>query len=252
MPATNRTAALNTVWATRTDDEHAAADARDLLDMLGLIGEERPCSRHLFAHPGVAEDAEARTPAPLSSINCDIGENRPASRRSANLYDPPPLKGRHCPPGLRVLFEGAAPVTEPKPKPAPPAPKPAKAVTPRKPRAAKPKPEPKPRKRAACGTEGGYRLHRREGTEICQPCRVARRVADRIRARARYQRQIAAGLRTPRKYATCPSPSGLKKHRREGTPICDGCREAYNAQRREADRQATLRRQQQRAQRAAA
>ena len=53
------------------------------------------------------------------------------------------------------------------------------------------------------------------------------------RQRRWRERQSAAegrGLGPPgRPPAACPSASGYNRHRRNGEPVCDGCRQAYNA-----------------------
>jgi hypothetical protein len=76
---------------------------------------------------------------------------------------------------------------------------------------------------AECGTEAGYKRHRRLGEETCADCRRAVREAQEDRA-ARH----AAGvpLATRAKVAHCGTPAGYGRHRSRGEDPCDRCRKA--------------------------
>lgn len=47
---------------------------------------------------------------------------------------------------------------------------------------------------AVCGTSAGYKKHRRNGEDACEPCRIAHRDYQRVR-----KTNIAAGTWTPRR-----------------------------------------------------
>lgn len=95
------------------------------------------------------------------------------------------------------------------------APKPVKVAAP-KPKA---KAAPRPRRVAQCGTESGYRAHRRKQEPVCQPCQDAH--AERSR-QARARRADA-----PRVVVQCGTNSGYQTHRNRHEPVCDPCREAH-------------------------
>jgi hypothetical protein len=51
---------------------------------------------------------------------------------------------------------------------------------------------PRPSGPAACGTPGGYQRHRRNGEEVCGPCREARRVDQQDRRALRTRQTVTA------------------------------------------------------------
>lgn len=121
----------------------------------------------------------------------------------------------------------------------------------------------------SCGTRSGYRRHHRRGEDACRPCKdanTARALADRGRTprnlmpcgtRAAYRRHLNAGTtpcapcneanneysrksarklagvpelaRRPDDGSACGTYAGSMRHRRRGTVLCRGCRDAYNA-----------------------
>ncbi len=70
---------------------------------------------------------------------------------------------------------------------------------------------------ASCGTEAGYKRHRRDGEETCQFCRDAL---------AAVQRRREAARRPP---VTCGTRSGYRRHRRDGEAACQPCLDANAA-----------------------
>jgi hypothetical protein len=91
---------------------------------------------------------------------------------------------------------------------------------------------------AECGTEAGYKRHRRLGEETCADCSRAVRDAQADRAE-----RHAAGIpvATRAKVAPCGTPAGYARHRNTGEDVCDGCTQAnrnylqaYRAQTRNA------------------
>lgn len=73
---------------------------------------------------------------------------------------------------------------------------------------------------AECGTEAGYKRHRRHDEPTCEDCRRAVRDAQTDRA-ARH----AAGtpVATRAKVAPCGTPAGYARHRNKGEDACDRC-----------------------------
>lgn len=61
----------------------------------------------------------------------------------------------------------------------------------------------------ACGSDAGYRRHRRRGEEACPPCREAHA------AYARLRRSVLSPLHGTKR--------GLRLHLRYGTPVDDLC-----------------------------
>ena len=87
---------------------------------------------------------------------------------------------------------------------------------------------------AQCGTPGGYARHLREtgkGT-ACEPCLAAMRAKDSKRGkRTRVKLGATPNAKLPAvKHGTT---GGYDWHTRYGVPMCDDCREAKNAARRE-------------------
>jgi WhiB family redox-sensing transcriptional regulator len=99
---------------------------------------------------------------------------------------------------------------------------------------------PKPRTSASveCGTEAGYKRHRRLDEETCADCRRGVREAQADRA-ARHAAGIPVATRA--KVAPCGTPAGYARHRNRGEDACDSCTQAnstylqaYRAQTRQA------------------
>jgi hypothetical protein len=91
---------------------------------------------------------------------------------------------------------------------------------------------------AECGTEAGYKRHRRLDEQTCEDCRRAVRDAQADRA-ARHAAGIPVATRS--KVAPCGTPAGYARHRNQGEDACDRCTQAnknylqtYRAQTRNA------------------
>lgn len=91
-------------------------------------------------------------------------------------------------------------------------------------------PEPveiKARRKAECGTPPGARRHRRDGEEVCEPCREAWN---------RYAAEKRGGGFTGRRnrpVAVCGTYPGHSAHVKRGEAPCDPCKRALNAYQRE-------------------
>lgn len=84
-----------------------------------------------------------------------------------------------------------------------------------------------------CGTDAGYRAHKKQRTEVCEPCQAVHDQAVEADRRRRLEVEHEKG----------GSASGMGLHIRLGEPICGLCREANRkdcAARRAAQRQARL------------
>jgi hypothetical protein len=230
--STNRAAARATAERAIPVVPDPAA-RKQLLDLLGLLGDNQPCSNHDHPHPGVTADLtddELRTlGAPMTAVNSDLGEHLPLPRRGAHVATPPPLRGALCPPGLRAAIQNARPAEPAAPAPQV-APTPPETRTPRQPRPYVPKPPRPSPPLAPCGTEAGHRRHVRNGEPIDQACRQAHNEAGRRRRQRRREAKIAAGLAVGRPPARCGTPAGYKKHARENTEKCGPCLAAKAAE----------------------
>jgi WhiB family redox-sensing transcriptional regulator len=78
---------------------------------------------------------------------------------------------------------------------------------------------------AECGTEAGYKRHRRLGEETCVDCRRAVRAAQEDRA-ARHAAGVPVATRA--KVAACGTPAGYSRHRNHREEPCAACRKANN------------------------
>jgi len=78
---------------------------------------------------------------------------------------------------------------------------------------------------AECGTEAGYKRHRRLGEETCVDCRRAVRAAQEDRA-ARHAAGVPVATRA--KVAPCGTPAGYSRHRNHREEPCAACRTANN------------------------
>jgi len=78
---------------------------------------------------------------------------------------------------------------------------------------------------AECGTEAGYKRHRRLGEETCVDCRRAVRAAQEDRA-ARHAAGVPVATRA--KVAPCGTPAGYSRHRNHREDPCAACRTANN------------------------
>ena len=76
---------------------------------------------------------------------------------------------------------------------------------------------------AECGTEAGYKRHRRLGEETCADCRRAVRDAQEDRA-ARHAAGVPVATRA--KVAPCGTPAGYSRHRNHREAPCAACRKA--------------------------
>jgi hypothetical protein len=76
---------------------------------------------------------------------------------------------------------------------------------------------------AECGTEAGYKRHRRLDEQTCEDCRRAVRDAQADRA-ARHAAGIPVATRS--KVAPCGTPAGYARHRNQGEDACDRCTQA--------------------------
>ena len=86
-----------------------------------------------------------------------------------------------------------------------------------------PSPKARTSAQAECGTEAGYKRHRRLGEETCQDCRRAVRNAQADRA-ARHAAGVPVATRA--KVAPCGTPAGYTRHRNQGEDACDSCMQA--------------------------
>ena len=86
---------------------------------------------------------------------------------------------------------------------------------------------------AQCGTESGFHRHKREGTEVCEPCLEARRAANRRAQKRKYERRQKTEGITPRKLKPCGTTAAARRHHRKGEDLCDLCREAHRKDMRE-------------------
>jgi hypothetical protein len=97
--------------------------------------------------------------------------------------------------------------------------KPKAVKAPKPKRQSKPTAPPAPRRTAACGTDSGYRAHRKWGEKACEPCQAAH---------AEYNRQARARhAKARRAVVQCGTNSGYQTHRNRNEPVCDPCREAH-------------------------
>jgi len=86
-------------------------------------------------------------------------------------------------------------------------------------------PKPRTSAPAECGTEAGYKRHRRLDEETCADCRRAVREAQADRA-ARHAAGIPVATRA--KVAPCGTPAGYARHRNRGEDACTSCTQANN------------------------
>jgi hypothetical protein len=82
--------------------------------------------------------------------------------------------------------------------------------------------------RAACGTQAGYKRHRRLGEDACESCKAAERERTRLYSE---KRRREAGILP--KGARCGTSGGYRSHKSKGEPPCPECRDARNAYQRE-------------------
>lgn len=119
------------------------------------------------------------------------------------------------------------------------------------------KPGPKPRYRPQptqpCGTKAAYNRHSRRKEEACEPCKEAKRVADRkpCGTEAAYQRHrrnhevpCEACYEAHAEYnrertKVCGTYKGAMRHTRAGEQLCEPCRLARNEYRMEQHRKKT-------------
>ena len=75
---------------------------------------------------------------------------------------------------------------------------------------------------AKCGTESGFSKHRRDGTEICRPCRDAANDANRRRRSGSFERLRMAP-------ALCGTAGGYRRHLRSRPPTdpCVACKAGH-------------------------
>ena len=96
----------------------------------------------------------------------------------------------------------------------------------RKPSAYKRKSRAKPGGRAPVhGSTHGWKRHRDAGEDPCADC-VAGHEAEKARRAAEKRAQRAARGVKRRQAPRCGSPSGARKHRRDGEEVCPACRQA--------------------------
>ena len=234
QPGTRRDDLPETAWAS---DGLCAEMPAEIFD---AVGSHVQTAKAACAHCTVAR--QCLHWAITTEVEDEVwGGRTPAERRRisvAFVLDPPPRSR----PDVTRTVDVAAP-------PKPPA---ARAVTANArstPRVKKrPSPElseltaraPKPRTSAPaeCGTEAGYKRHRRLDEETCADCRRAVREAQADRA-ARHAAGIPVATRA--KVAPCGTPAGYARHRNRGEDACDSCTQAnstylqaYRAQTRQA------------------
>ena len=81
---------------------------------------------------------------------------------------------------------------------------------------------------SGCGERNGWRRHYREGTPLCDACRVIRREQAQAERRKRGIRPIAI-VRAERR-PKCGTASGYQRHRRLGEDACRACLRAWSEQ----------------------
>jgi hypothetical protein len=171
------------------------SERRELLDMLGLIGDD-----------GDITPDDDRWNAVIS-IGGGADNGNSAPRAFAHMFTDPPVPRHLVPQGLRELQAPAE-------------------ISAARNRDGSER-EPKPagvRKTARCGTRAGAVRHRRLGEKVCEECLQSER--DYRNGR----NTITTGRPTKRrKSVQCGTPQGRKKHVRDKTPICPPCKDAYNA-----------------------
>ena len=86
---------------------------------------------------------------------------------------------------------------------------------------------PTPSPPAKCGTVNGRAKHRRDGTPICDPCRIAYNAYQRARSSKRPRTAQVAGE------IVHGTVWGYQQHKARGDADCPPCREAANTKRRE-------------------
>ena len=117
------------------------------------------------------------------------------------------------------------------PQSAPPTPvaastdRPKRTLPPRQPAPSIRIPKTRTKAPAECGTEAGYKRHRRLGEETCVDCRRAVRAAQEDRA-ARHAAGVPVATRA--KVAPCGTPAGYSRHRNHREEPCAACRTANN------------------------
>jgi hypothetical protein len=169
-----------------------------------------------------------RTPAERRRLSVAFVLDPPPTRSSPDLKQPVAMAVREIPSDVerpRSVRQGARPRKKMVPSP----PSTGVAVHAPKTRTSAP---------AECGTEAGYKRHRRLDEETCADCRRAVREAQADRA-ARHAAGIPVATRA--KVAPCGTPAGYARHRNKGEDACDSCTQAnstylqaYRAQTRQA------------------
>lgn len=206
--------------AAYDNDRMFHAQARELLDMLGLVDDGQIVADDVRSNNlGGAHQATGgpTSERPLRTVDGDLDDDVASTR---------PLT---TPPGLRVL--PPLPATPPQ---QPTRPK-AKTKTPtRTAPAASAQPTPTetaPKKRravAVCGTTGGYARHKRMKEPICDPCREAKNGYWRERDAAQRVEQGRSPATGRKRKAACGTRSGYMRHLRLNEATCPACRAANN------------------------
>lgn len=91
-----------------------------------------------------------------------------------------------------------------------------------------------------CGTYAGYRQHQRRDEPACEDCRAAQARYSRDYQRERFgilPDQRLTPRRTNAAHTGCGTMAGYTAHRRAKTTICDPCRQAAAAYRKDRRRQ---------------
>jgi hypothetical protein len=185
------------------------SERRELLDMLGLVGEDGDIA---------PDDGRWNEVTPIIGGGPE-GDNTPHA--FARMFTDPPAPRHLVPEGLRELPEQPAddPAARKRDR--------SRQYSSGGHREREPKPA-RVREPARCGTRYGAVRHRRLGEKACEECLQAERDY-------RNQRNMITKGRPVRhrKPVVCGTTQGRKKHIREKTPICQACREASNAYSRE-------------------
>jgi hypothetical protein len=107
-------------------------------------------------------------------------------------------------------------------------------VEPYIPRKGKPGPKPKPLvfDPSKCGSQKGYKQHRRHGQEACDPCKAGNAAYHREWTKARQvpKAERPVGVYDPE---FCGSHKGYNRHQRRNTTPCTPCRAGHNEHMRE-------------------
>ena len=182
----------------------------------------RQCLRWALSHEVEDEIWGARTPRERRRLSMAFVLEPPSTAASVTDKRPPAMAP--IPTVVPVELTSG-------PQSAPPTPvaastdRPKRNQPPRQPAPSIRIPKTRTKAPAECGTEAGYKRHRRLGEETCVDCRRAVRAAQEDRA-ARHAAGVPVATRA--KVAPCGTPAGYSRHRNHREEPCAACRKANN------------------------